>query len=466
VFNWHERQAPLVQRLLKVLSLGIYLYFLSALDSLSAYFIVPVVLATFIRLDFKTLSYIFLICFLLDPYSAWRLWSDYGPYSSFQLIESSRGTGYAWTLHLVVSTTFIFFAAAYIKFGRLFRAKSAKSTLLLTLTTIAAIYFSIQSIDLNRQISFIEFTVFGLALLMAKFLWIMTIGIICSESSQVTRFQLISGIVSFSPYVRENFDLNQYYQKSDRLFYKGIGLSAIVVAFYAVLPTVSGSGSLSAPPFCPAEIGAEGFLNSHPSIATIWKCWGLNIGIRTLVENLFISKLLLVVPGYLVGLNFKMPIGEFWKARTFSGLFSRLLYYYSLILERIFFRELDHFRWFRAGRISFGVYKTCLIFVSVVLGGYCIHLLRDINLILFLDETFLSHSWKFAGYLICIAILLSTGANRFFRNRLRTIDRIPTIFLATFWLFIFGFIRFLNSFYFLGEHSSRLSLLAKMFGGD
>lgn len=443
------KRFPLVS---KTMLFVLYLYYLSLYFGLTSYYIIPVFLKLYFDIPTKNIIFLIPVLYIADFTAPWVTPIEYGHYSLITFLKTFYNTKELFVLH--AAAIIIFSLTTYlILFKLLKNFKNNLSFLMLCLMLILISHYVLLKLNLSpEKINFSSTLVFLIAFLFSKKIWLLFLAKITSNYLGVFSFkEYLIGLFNYSPFYRENFKLDSYIELNEneslKLYVQSALLILFAIAYFYLLKILTPESIIPELMVCPGQVSYEYYLKNIAS--NYFSCFTITSFLKGFIKHLFIDTLLLVIPGHLIGLNFRLPFGNFLNAKSFPELLSKSMYYYSLIINRIFIWEIS-----KAFRLKSRKISTAIItFISVFVGGLFFHLNRDLNYIIVFGKNYYPSLFEGPILYFFLLSLFMTLKMRFFKLN---------IFNVIFWLVLLLLIRSLNTYYFLEPLTYKIQYLMKI----
>lgn len=425
----------------------VYVYFLSISFGLTPFYVLPVIFRLFFKLDPIKILKVLPLLYLLDTSGSWPIPTEYGNYSFYTFFKPHFAT---LRLFLIQLAALIFFSlTSYLVFVRLLPKSKNKLLIPAAIFIIAplihfVLLFLMHQTDYKNPL----FAFFVLTLSMfAKKIWLLVLALQTTIfKKQMTYYQFTQGIFTFSPFSREVFDLNDYTINHSHLKKYAVLGCLFAISFFYFMKLFSLPEYHSDLKVCSGNVSMSVYLSYATSPYLNWYCLTIASFLKGIVKHLLIDTLLLVIPGYLIGLNFTFPFQNFFKSRSFADFFSNTMYYYSLVVNRFFIWELHK----AANIFKLPLPKKVLIFLSVFFAGIYFHLYRDIHYVFIYGMNFFPKLFNGPIFYYLLLGFFISFKLKIFKSKYSNI---------AFWFILMIFIRYINAFYMLEDISLRIKFL-------
>lgn len=313
-----------------------------------------------------------------------------------------------------------------------------------TYTTI--VFFPLLIYLLIRLFSFslndnalLAFSLGFIVSVIAKKIWIVyLLALELGQNKKIEPLNILAGFALPGANFREHFSLQGYQSKeTDDSFWAGIKYSFIFVVIIVIFSELtytyypflkSGSFRITLP--CRIDDFSVPINNlSLFRRSYLWGCFLQNEFGYGIIKHVLIDSMIFFIAPLMMGYRLSLPYRNFFKAKDWNNLMSRMFYFYSLIIYRIFIIEihkllLDLFK----KRNTF--FNPIATFLGVAIGGLIYHFVKDFIYILYFEKVAASgiyFSSKMQSYFLMTATLCA----------LSTIDVVKKLFKGKVLLVIF-----------------------------
>lgn len=176
-------------------------------------------------------------------------------------------------------------------------------------------------------------------------------------------------------------------------------------------------------------------------------------------SSFFVQGRIVVAIGRLCGFNLPDYINSPWRSHSFADFFSRMMYYYNIIIVNLFFYPALEF--FRKFKLS----SKARVFVSLnwalIFGGFLTRFLKDVYRVYkfgFFESLIMNLSQPFT-YTVVLALAVSTSLY-FEKKKKERSTNIPRMF---FYFFLFSLIMPLNFWRVFGDGFDVVKFYLKIF---
>lgn len=442
------KKNPLIS---KTILFVLYLYYLSLYFGLTSFYIIPVFLKLYFNIPTQKIIRIIPLLYIADFTAPWITPIEYGHYSLITFLKNFYTNKELFILH--VSAILIFSLITYfILFNLLKNFKNNLFFLAICLMLIVVSHYVLLNLNLSpEKITHSSAVIFLVTFLFSKKIWILYLAKITSNYlNTVNLKEYLINLFNYSPFYRENFRLESYIEQSEneniKLYVQSFLSVLFAIAYFFFMKFLSPEFFITELAVCPGQVSYQYYLQNITD--NYFTCFTISSFLKGIIKHLFIDTLLLVIPGHLVGLHFRLPFGNFLKAKSFPELLSQTMYYYTLVINRIFIWEISKYLRLKSRKVS-----TALItFVSVFVGGLFFHLNRDLNYIVVFNKNY--YGSLLEGpllYFFLLSIFMTLKFKLFKLNFLNVLI----------WLFMLLIVRSLNTYYFLEPLTFKIQYLMK-----